>query len=426
LPLRLRTVLAFWLPLAATWIMMALEGPYLSAVVARLQAPVVNLAAFGLAFNLAWLAESPIIMLLSASTARAADRASFLALRRFTLRLNGLVTLLLLLIVLPPVFHVLAHRILGLPPEVARLAHRATLLLLPWPAAIGFRRFYQGLLVRNGQTRRVASGTLVRLGTMSLVAGALAWGTHLPGAWTGALSLSAGVVGEGLAARWMARHIAHSLLTELPGEAPAPTQRELGRFYLPLALTSMLAMSVGPLLILFMGRGADPVRCLAAWPVVWSFIFFFRSGGVAFQEVGVVLRRDLGDSVGRTALLLAGTVTFLLGLLAFTPLAGLWFQGVLGLSPELLPFVLIPTRVMLLYPAMEYLLSYQRSAWILEGRTRIISEATALEILGMVLAKGAFVLGLGWLGTLAAALALTIGRLMGCGYLHLRARASAA
>jgi hypothetical protein len=55
--------------------MMSVEGPYLSAIVARLAAPVPNLAAFGVAFTLAWLAESPIIMLLTATTALVKDRA---------------------------------------------------------------------------------------------------------------------------------------------------------------------------------------------------------------------------------------------------------------------------------------------------------------------------------------------------------------
>jgi hypothetical protein len=31
-----RTVILFWLPLAATWFMMALEGPYIAAIVARM------------------------------------------------------------------------------------------------------------------------------------------------------------------------------------------------------------------------------------------------------------------------------------------------------------------------------------------------------------------------------------------------------
>ncbi|HLO67300.1 MAG TPA: hypothetical protein VK188_09805 [Holophaga sp.] len=412
LPLRLRAILAFWLPLAATWIMISLEGPYLSAVVARLGAPVANLAASGLAFSLAWLAESPIIMLLSASTALAKDRPSFTALRRFVGLLNAGVTALMVLIVLPPVFRGLAEGLMGLPREVADLAHQATLMLLPWPAAIGFRRFYQGLLVRRGLTGRVASGTILRLAAMSLTAAGLAFGTRLPGAVIGALALSAGVVAEGAAARWMARHVVRDLLAGEPG--PEPSQEELARFYFPLALTSMLSMCVAPILILFMGRGADPVPCLAAWPVVQAFVFLFRSGGVAFQEVGVALRTPEGGpspQVRRAALLLGGAVTLLYAVIVFTPLAGLWYQRILGLEPSLLPFVLLPSRLLLLYPALEYALSWQRTRWILAGRTRVITGATALEIGVLALAMGLLVLGLGLRGTLAAAIALTLGRL---------------
>jgi len=363
-------------------------------------------------------------MLLSASTALARDWPSYRALRRFVLLLNGGVTLLLVVIVMPPVFRALAERLLGLPPEVAALAHRATLLLLPWPAAIGTRRFYQGLLVRNHQTRRVAYGTVLRLICMSLTAGALALGTHLPGACIGALSLSAGVVAEAAASRWMARHILRAMRSG-PDEGPAPSQVQLARFYLPLALTSVLSMCTGPLLILFMGRGANPVACIAAWPVVQAFNFFFRSGGVAFQEVGVALRgpdHRPAQGVGRAALALALTVTAVLGLILATPLARLWFTGVVGLAPELLPYVLLPARVLLVYPALEYLLSFQRSGWILAGRTRVITAASALEIGALVLVMAVLVLGLGLPGTLAAALALTVGRLTACGYLALRPR----
>src|SRR5690348_15732959 len=77
-----RTVILFWLPLAATWFMMALEGPYVAAIVARMPEAARGLAAFGVATSLAWLIESPIMMLLSASAALVRDRASYLALRR--------------------------------------------------------------------------------------------------------------------------------------------------------------------------------------------------------------------------------------------------------------------------------------------------------------------------------------------------------
>ncbi|MCK4558957.1 MAG: hypothetical protein KAV45_04180 [Calditrichia bacterium] len=40
-----RKISIFWLPLAATWLMMAFEGPFLAAIIARLAEPKFNLAA---------------------------------------------------------------------------------------------------------------------------------------------------------------------------------------------------------------------------------------------------------------------------------------------------------------------------------------------------------------------------------------------
>ena len=63
---------------------MGAELPALSAVIARLPNPVVNLAAYGgVVFPLALIIESPIIMLLAASTALCKDWASYRKLYRF-------------------------------------------------------------------------------------------------------------------------------------------------------------------------------------------------------------------------------------------------------------------------------------------------------------------------------------------------------
>ena len=70
------SVFLFWVPLAAQWLMMASEGPFLAAIIARLGEPTYNLAAYGIAFAFAILIESPVIMLMRASTAQARDRAA--------------------------------------------------------------------------------------------------------------------------------------------------------------------------------------------------------------------------------------------------------------------------------------------------------------------------------------------------------------
>ncbi len=158
-----KSIFLFWLPLAATWLMMSAEGPFLAAVIARLADPRFNLAAHGVAFAFALLIEAPVIMIMSASTALAEDRLSFLRLRNFIYVLNGCVTAAQLLILIPPVFRFIMLDLVAIPSEVADLTYWALWILLPWPGAIGYRRFYQGILIRDGRTRLVALGTGVRL-----------------------------------------------------------------------------------------------------------------------------------------------------------------------------------------------------------------------------------------------------------------------
>lgn len=422
-PLRSLSIILFWAPLAATWLMMAAEGPYIAAIVARMPGAARNLAAYGVAVSLAWLVESPIMMLLSAATALVRDRASYFALRRFATILNVVVTFGMVVLALPPVFHFVGETLIHLPPEIAHLARAATLILIPWPAAIGYRRFYQGILVSHHFTRRVAYGTVVRLVTMSLTAGVLALTTSLPGAILGAIALVSGVLLEAGASRWMARHVVRSIKES--GVVAEGTLLELGaifRFYSPLALTSMLSMALGPLVTFGLGRGRAPLQSLAVWPVVVSTLFLFRSGGVAYQEVGIALTARGGERVRRTGVSLGVLATLALALLAFTPLETFWLERISGLSSELAGFAIWPIRLLVLLPFLEYLLSVQRTTWILARRTGVITVATAIESGGLLLVLLLTVGLLDLAGAVAGAIALIAGRLAANVFLSLMGR----
>ncbi len=444
--LRPSTVVLFWLPLAATWFMMALEGPYIAAIVARMSEAALSLAAFGVATSLAWLVESPIMMLLSAATALVRDRASYLALRRFMTILNAAVTAGMIVLVIPPVFDLVANRLMGLPPDVARLAHAATAVLILWPAAIGYRRFYQGILVRHHLTRRVAYGTVVRLVCMSVTAALLAVTASVPGAVLGTLSLLAGVVGEAAASRWMAAKVVEGFsVLRTPDSAahsadPAAesgerrtenedsallTMSAITRFYLPLALTSVLSMGLIPLVTFGLARGGAPLESLAVWPVVSATVFMFRSGGIAFQEVAIALagpHRENEAVLRRTGGWLAVAFVAGLALLAFTPLEGIWLGRIGGLSHRLVEVASWPIGILVIYPALEYLLSIQRARWIVTHRTAAVTVATAIEFAGLG-ATLLFTIGaLHWVGAIGGAAAMVVGRLAANGYLAVAAR----
>jgi len=409
-------VLAFWAPLAATWLMMAVEGPYVAAIIARLAHPTRNLAAYGVAFSFAFMAEAPIIMMMTAANALAADRQSFLALRRFMLRLNAALTCAAAIGLSPPVFRFVTDRLIGLPPDLARLTHVATSFLILWPAAIGYRRFYQGVLVRHHMPRRVAYGTIVRLLTMSVAAAGLALWTDLPGACVGSLALVSGVIAEAAASRWMARAVVVSVLArEADPLIPELTMAAIGRFYVPLALTSLLAIVLNPLVTFFLGRSRSSIESLAVLPVVTGLAFIFRSGAIAYQEVGVALAgvaREHERPVGRAALVLAVTSTLIFAAVTFTPLGPAWFARVAGLSPALTLVAIWPARLLTFVPALDYLLGLQRALLVLMRRTRVITAATAVEAAGIV---ATLLVGIGWLdliGAIAASAAILVGRLV--------------
>ncbi len=346
-----KSIFLFWLPLAATWFMMSMEGPFLAAVIARLADPRFNLAAHGVAFAFALLIEAPVIMIMSASTALVEDRISFQRLRAFIYSLNGLVTAAQLILLIPPVFRFLMLDLVAVPPEVAELTYWSLWILLPWPGAIGYRRFFHGILIKESQTRLVAMGTVIRLTTMASTGLTLFFLFRPPGAWVGAASLSVGVVAEAIASRLMARKSVRRILaTERPegreGAGEELTYRRIVRFYYPLALTSMIGLAAQPMMTFFMGRAINPIESLAVFPVVGALIFVFRAMGLSFQEAGIALmgrHHEHFPSLARFALVLALISTGCLALVAFTPLAEFWFVSVSGLSPDLAQFALKPT-----------------------------------------------------------------------------------
>ena len=59
-PLSTGRILGFWTPLMGTWLLMAVDGPLLTALIARMAHAELNLAAYGVAFSFALVAEAPI------------------------------------------------------------------------------------------------------------------------------------------------------------------------------------------------------------------------------------------------------------------------------------------------------------------------------------------------------------------------------
>ncbi len=409
-------IFVFWVPLAATWLMMSTEGPFLSAIIARLPDAKFNLAAYGVAFAFALLVESPIIMIMSAATKLVENGKAYVKLRNFTNVMNGGVTLGMLIALYPPFFNWVAYKVIHLPTEVATLTYWAFVVLLPWPGAIGYRRFYHGVLIRNDSTRLVAYGTVIRLSSMVITALLLYYFTKLPGAIIGTSALSAGVVGEAIASRFMA----HRLVQELMADYHSPQSEtfdlsyaEIFKFYYPLALTPMISMGTHPMVTFFLGQGRFPIESLAVFPVIHSLTFIFRSLGLSFMEVVVAISGRGAENripLRNFMIILAVSASLGLGLIAFTPAAEFWYYTISGLSPELTAFALLPTQVFLLLPALSVLMSYQRGVLVNARSTLPLTWAIIVEVGCIFFVLSVLIFSFNWIGAVAAATALIAGR----------------
>lgn len=424
-PLSLRDVFTTWSPLAGSWLLMGLELPVVSAVMARLPHATVSLAAYGgVVFPLSLLIEAPILMLLTASTALARDMHSYRVVRRFMFVAAGSLTALHALVAFTPLFDLIAVSLIGVPDEVREPARTGLRIMLPWTLAIAYRRTQQGLLIRFERARAVTWGTMVRLTTLSSV---LATGYVLgrwPGIVVGTCAVAGGVIAEALYARFSVDPVRRGPLAAAPAVQPPLTMRAFVRFYAPLSFTPLLHFLAMPLAAAAMSRMPSPLESLAAWPVLSGSVFTLRSVGFAFNEVAVSLldRQRPVPALRRFAVLLGAIVTALLLIGAATP-AGLWWFGRgSALAPDLARMAWGALWLLLPMGAASVWQSYHQGALVHVRDTRAITESMAALLLTTAAVLGAGVALQPLPGLHLAALATTAGGAAQIGWLAHRSR----
>lgn len=423
----LRRVVRLWWPLAASWLLMGVELPLVTAVVARLSNPEINLAAYGsIVFPVALVVEAPIIMLLAASTRLCVDWASYVKVRRFMWIAGAGLTALHAAIAFTPLYDVVARDWIRAPEEVVGAARLGLQLFLPWTWAIAYRRFQQGVLIRFEQSRPVTVGTGVRLAAnaLTLTLCLLFW-RSLPGVAVAALAVSAGVTCEAVFIGWSVRPVLRERLRPAPPARETLTRGSFLRFYLPLALTPVMGLVIQPIGAAAMSRMPLALLSLAAWPGVHGLVFLTRSAPMAFNEVVVALFGEPGGpaALKRFSWILAGITSGILLLLAFTPLGALWFGGVSGLEPELVALSSTALAFAVLMPAYTTFMSLYTGQLVHHSRTRGITEAVGLYVL-----VGSALLAVGialqpFTGIHFALSAFTAGGVVQCLWLRRRARA---
>lgn len=399
-----------------------MEGPALQAAVGRLADAQLNLAAWGLTISLSLLVESPVIMLLGTSIALCRSRQAYDALRRYMLVLCLGCTVLAAALAFTPLYGLVTRAIMGQPENISLAARPALGIMLLWTAAIGYRRFLQGILVRAAQTVRVSWGTAVRLSSLLVAAVLLVRVRLVPGVQVAAIAIMVGVISEAIATRLFASDAVRAIAPAAEGTAPL-TQRDILRFHAPLAATTLLTLLAPPLTSLALARLPNAERTLAAWPVAFSVMLVIRGGALALQEIAVACGHDPG---ARAPL---ARFTWIVGLvssvaavvLAFTPVLDLYIKTALRVPENLHADVGRAIGLSSLMPLLTAWSSWIRGLLMADGATPAVYAGMGVALATQVVLLIISVL-LGLDGIDTAAGALTGAAIAECVYLRARLR----
>ncbi len=415
-----RRILLFWLPLASSWLLMTTEMPFISAAIARLPDAQTMIAAFGITASISITIESPVIMLLATATALATHRQAYKMIRRFTLHLMVLTTTLTVLVGFTPLYDVIVRGWMNIPLAIAQAAQPGIQIMTLWSAAIAWRRFKQGVMIRNGQTRLIGVGTIIRLAASTGTAVGLAvlalsrvegW-DRVTGVTVGGVALMMGVLAEATYAHWAAAPVIVAQLSREDFDHPDLTYRALLKFHVPLAAVSLLTLLGQPMVSAALARAANPERSLAAWPVVNGLLSIFRSASYALPEAVIALQSRPGSvaALRRFCYSVGGVTTALLAVMVVTPLAGLYFHSVIGISSELTALAVPGIWLGLTLPAVGSVQSYLRGSLMGRHSTNPLYQAMLINLLtmGIVLAVG---VRQGWPGVPLASGALGVAQL---------------
>jgi hypothetical protein len=375
-----RQILHIWWPLAGSWLVMTSELPLISAVIARLPAPEINLAAWGVVFSIAILIQAPSAMILAASTALCKDWDSYRKLRRFMYIFAAGLTGLHILIAFTPVYYLLIEKIMAVPPAIVEPTRYGLMIMTPWTFGTAYRRFQHGVLIRFDHSRIVIWGAFIRLGADIVILGVGYLVGGIPGIIIGSSAIIIAVLCEALYAGLMVRPVLRHQLKSAPHLSPELTLRMFLNFYIPLAMTVLLMLLVQPLVSAALSRMPYPLESLAMWPVVFGLLTIWQSVGLSYNEAVIALldEQQAVPVLRRFTLVLVLVTVSLLFVMAATPLSAFWFSRIAGLNAVLVVLAQQALWLGLPLPATRILQSWFQGALTYSRQTQGITEAVVI------------------------------------------------
>ncbi len=349
-----RQLLRLFIPLALSGIFFPLASTIVNAALARAVDPVLALAAFSVVRGLSQPFLSPLYGLRQVVTALARDRQMLRMLGRWNLILGGACTLILLFVCLPFIYQPLVEKILNIPPPIAHAGVPVLLVTVLSPLLIIGRGYYQGILVRYGQSVPVSLGALaylvIAVGAMII---GIAW-MPTSGALVGVGALCLGQVAYLVVVWKPCIPVIREQIPATDSTLAAHQRRDnyVLYFFLPVAISTLLIALTEPLVQAGMARLPQADISLAAYPVCTALTWLTGVPMWNMQQVIIAQVHDRASFkvVQRFVWKVALVLTVFMILIALPPVADWVFGSLIGTSGPIKQLAIDGFRLLVFTP----------------------------------------------------------------------------
>ncbi|MGJ5627998.1 hypothetical protein [Nostoc sp. CALU 1950] len=394
----LLTLLTQFIPLSLSDVAMTLGDPLQAAALSRLAFPQETLAGVGVVKAVAVFLESPIIMILHASTALGNHSASRRALWQFTMIAGLSLSGIFLVLTWEPLYNWLLLDVFGVSSFIATRGRTPFLLMFLWPFVIAWRRFFQGLLIRARKSVPVGWASVARF-TWVIVALAIGVNLKSDGAVLAGITMMGAILIEAMLVTWFCSRLSitsildqqtHQDIKKLP-----KTFQGVTFYYLPLASTMLVIWGARAILLSFVARSFDGSLALAVWPAAWGLVLSIANGTRMVQQVVISSYEETSKQTLATFVVLVGlgftSIPFFLG---FTSQGFSLLRQFFGDNPSLVEAAIPVIQVLSCLPLLlalqntfQGLLIHRAKNWFINLAT-LIAAALTLIVCGSLIFTG--------------------------------------
>ncbi|MGE5580459.1 MAG: hypothetical protein ACM3WU_10490 [Bacillota bacterium] len=331
---RIGDVLKFYIPLAATSVLMMVTHSVISGAVSRTADPVAALAAYSTAYSVGQILESPCYGMQRMGLTFIRGKRSLGSVYKVSLAILSILLSAYAIVAWTPLASYVFKQLLRVPDSVYPFAVASFRVFILWPTTSAVRSLFQPRIVLAKKTYWLTVNMLVRVAVMFGVA------MFLPGIWpagpVGATILVSGITTEAVLAILVVRFGIPPQSDEPEGETPA-TSRQVLKFALPLAFAASAQTFGRPVLTASLLRTLDPAITLAGYQVAASFSYIFVALTYNIYHAVVVYVKDAQSFRAMRAFCLGlGALGFFLMAICSIPPVGAWiFGSVIGAPKDI-------------------------------------------------------------------------------------------